>query len=99
MHELTYFERRVNNSGAVLYMLKDDYLPPLLKPRKRYWNATAADGRYFVNQSSDYPALSEEAWLELAQIRDDWHEAQANMAAGLRANGQPRTVPQSVTEP
>lgn len=95
MRELTYFERHVNGEGAIIYLLRDEYLPPLPGRDLRYWRAFCARGRCVVNQSDDIPSLPAEAWLELSGLYEDWQEAQANLAAGLRANGEPRVVPQA----
>lgn len=95
MRELTYFERHVNGEGSFFYLLRNEYLPPLPGRDLRYWRACCARGRCVVNQSDDTPTLSEEAWLELSGLHADWLEAQRNLAMGLRANGESRTVPQS----
>jgi hypothetical protein len=75
--ELTYFKRGWGSVGAdrrIMYELKPEYMRPIKRKIKRYWRAYIANGRFGVNTSSDIPTLPIEAWLELAEIYNDWIE-------------------------
>jgi len=78
---LTYWERGVRPHGEVVvfYRLKPAYMTPRPQGNRHFFVFMTQDGQTAISQTDEpaNPGIPLAAWLELAQIVDDWREARA----------------------
>lgn len=85
MHTLTYFDRRVKDTG-LMYQLKPGVATPHPDGTERTFIAFVSEqddvARVGINQPTmpHNPTLPADAWQELAGLLDDWNEHKALMA-------------------